>query len=142
MADAVQLEQVLVNLVSNSIQAIDAAGMSRREVHIAVAGIEHRDPAGRSSPAAGRAAAPGPTAPPAPGMIRITIRDTGPGLPQANAEQLFNIFKSTRGSGLGLGLAISRDIVEAHGGRLWAETTPPEGACLHFTIPSADDGGA
>jgi two-component system sensor kinase FixL len=72
--------------------------------------------------------------------VQITVRDTGPGLRQTNAEQLFNIFTSTKDSGLGLGLAISREIVESHGGHLWAEPAPSEGACLHFTLPTVNEG--
>ena len=108
-ADALQLEQVLVNLICNSIQAIDQAGTPRREVSISVD--------------------------PRPGEVQVTVGDTGPGVPSDAHERMFDIFASTKDSGLGMGLAISRDIVEAHGGKLWAEAKVSEGALFHFTLP-------
>ncbi len=109
MVDALQVEQVLVNLLCNSIQAIDGAGTERREVSIAIE--SHR------------------------GEIEFVIADTGPGLPADAGERLFDIFTSTKDSGLGMGLAISRDIVGAHGGKLWAEDAASEGAIFRFTLP-------
>jgi signal transduction histidine kinase len=124
IGDIQQLEQVLVNLISNSIQAIDAAGSDRREVVI--------DARLRSAAATGGSAETS--------LIQVSVQDTGPGLPGGDAETLFNIFETKRDSEIGLGLAISRDIVESHGGRLWAEPAPMQGACFHFTLPPADDG--
>lgn len=116
-SDPVQIEQVLVNLICNAVQAIDKAGCTRREVRIEVV--------------------PGAT------EIELIVRDTGPGLPPGRHAAVFDIFESTNDSGLGLGLAISRAIAEAHGGRLWAEPSPREGAVFHLTLPIAwDDEGA
>lgn len=114
LADVLQVEQVLVNLICNGIQAIDAAAASLREVSI---GVEERA-----------------------GEVEVTVRDTGPGVPAGDHERLFDIFASTKEGGLGLGLSISRDIVEAHGGRLWASTDTPEGGCFHFTVPLWSEG--
>ena len=109
MADAVQIEQVLVNLIANGIQAIDAAEPARRQIDIRVD--------------------------PRPGEIEVSVVDTGPGLSTALQTQLFDILARAKGAGLGLGLAISRDIVEAHGGKLWVDPDVSEGASVHFTLP-------
>jgi C4-dicarboxylate-specific signal transduction histidine kinase len=114
VGDAIQLEQVLVNLVCNSIQAIDAADMPHREVSI---GLEQR-----------------------PSEVEVTVRDTGPGVAPGDHERLFDIFASTKDVGLGLGLSISREIVEAHGGRLWSDSSADAGAVFHFTLPLPGEG--
>ncbi|MGE5153754.1 MAG: sensor histidine kinase [Bdellovibrio bacteriovorus] len=112
LADPIQLEQVLVNLVCNSIQAIDTADMPRREVWVSV---ERR-----------------------PSEVEIRVRDTGPGVASGEHERLFDIFTSTKEVGLGMGLSISRGIIEAHGGRLWSDASATEGAAFHFTLPLAE----
>jgi len=112
-SDPVQIEQVLVNLICNAVQAIDTAGCARREVHIEVVACQ--------------------------GEIEFIVRDTGPGLPPGRHAAIFDIFESSNDSGLGLGLAISRAIAEDHGGRLWAEPEPSEGAVFHLTLPTAWD---
>jgi two-component system sensor kinase FixL len=109
MADAVQIAQVLVNLVANGIQAIDSAEPTRRKIDIRV------DPRPRE--------------------IEVSVVDTGPGLSAELQTQLFDILAMANGSGLGMGLAISRDIVEAHGGKLWVDPDVIEGASVHFTLP-------
>ncbi len=115
--DPVQIEQVLVNLICNAVQAIATAGSKRREVVLEVVAR--------------------------PTEIELIVRDSGPGLPLGRHEAIFDIFESTNDSGLGLGLAISRAIAEAHGGRLWADPAPPQGAVFHLTLPVApDDDGA
>jgi signal transduction histidine kinase len=143
MADPVQLEQVLLNLIFNSIQAIDDAGSRRRVVRIDLERIVldaegNPGPLAAASPQA-RDGSPLPAARAGEAMVRVSVQDSGPGLPASDTEQLFNIFTSTRDSGLGLGLAISRDIIESHGGRLWAEPAPREGACFRFSLPMADE---
>lgn len=109
LTDPVQIEQVLVNLICNAVQAIERSGAARREVLVEVR-------LGASE-------------------VELIVSDTGPGLPPDRREALFDIFESTTDSSLGLGLAISRAIAEAHGGRLWAEPDPAEGAVFHFTLP-------
>jgi PAS domain S-box-containing protein len=111
VADPLQVEQVVINLVCNSIQAIDAAGMERREV---VIGTESRNR-----------------------EVEVSVTDTGPGVPPPDHASLFDVFASTKDSGLGIGLAICRDVIELHNGKLWADPDPPEGAAFHFTLPRA-----
>ena len=77
----------------------------------------------------------------APG-VRVTVRDSGPGLDPQRLDQLFDAFYTTKPHGLGLGLAISRRIVEAHGGRLWASANMPHGAVFQFTVPRGSEEGA
>ena len=69
------------------------------------------------------------------GGVLVAVRDTGPGLEPARVERLFEAFYTTQPGGLGMGLAICRSIVEAHGGRLWAEASAPHGASFIFTLP-------
>jgi two-component system sensor kinase FixL len=71
-------------------------------------------------------------------MVRITVTDTGPGLSQESYANLFEAFSSTKEDGMGLGLSICRTIVEAHGGRIWAEPPGSLGAIFHFTVIRAD----
>ena len=68
------------------------------------------------------------------GML-VSVRDSGPGLNPNSLEHLFDPFYTTKPDGIGMGLAISRSIVEAHGGRLWATPNEPKGAVLQFTLP-------
>jgi signal transduction histidine kinase len=65
----------------------------------------------------------------------VSVSDTGVGLPANQADQIFNAFFTTKSDGTGMGLRISRSIVEAHGGRLWATANSPRGACFHLTLP-------
>jgi signal transduction histidine kinase len=69
-------------------------------------------------------------------QVLVSVSDTGVGLPQQHANQIFNAFFTTKSHGTGLGLRISRSIVESHGGRLWAEGNSPRGASFRFTLPS------
>ncbi|HYD31322.1 MAG TPA: MASE1 domain-containing protein [Azospirillaceae bacterium] len=110
--DNIQTEQVLLNLVRNSMDALVMSEHSRREVVLSA----QRD---------------------GPDFIRFTVRDTGPGISRDIVDQLFTPFSTTKPTGMGLGLSISRSIVEAHGGRLWAEPDQPAGAVFHFTLPIA-----
>ena len=107
--DALQVEQVLVNLICNSVEAIEAADTPSRETLV---GVQRR-----------------------PDEIVVSVTDTGPGLSADRQGDLFDIFATSKGSGLGMGLAISRDIVEAHQGSLWAEPSPTGGTEFRFTLP-------
>ena len=71
------------------------------------------------------------------GQVLISVRDTGIGLPPQKAEQIFDAFFTTKAHGTGMGLRISRSIVESNGGRLWATDNSPRGARFCFTLPSA-----
>jgi PAS domain S-box-containing protein len=110
MADRVQLQQVLMNLMINGIDAMkDADGM--RELII------------RSQQAED-------------GQLMLSISDTGVGLPPQQADQVFNAFFTTKPHGTGMGLRISRSIVESHGGRLWAADNSQPGASFYITLPT------
>jgi signal transduction histidine kinase len=69
------------------------------------------------------------------GQLAISISDTGIGLPAENAERIFDAFHTTKPQGTGMGLAVTRSIVESHGGRVWATANPGLGATFHFTLP-------
>jgi signal transduction histidine kinase len=112
IGDRVQLQQVMMNLIINGIDAMkDAAGP--RELVITTQ---------RTSP----------------GQLRVSVSDTGIGLP-VEADQIFNAFFTTKPNGTGMGLSISRSIVESHGGRLWAAGNQPRGAAFHVALPTGDD---
>ncbi len=108
LVDRVHIQQVLLNLIRNAMEAIGENG---------------------SIIIAARADT---------GMIRVTVEDTGSGIVAGEEEELFELFVSRKASGMGLGLAICRTIVEAHGGRLWCEAVPTGGAAFHFTLPVAE----
>jgi signal transduction histidine kinase len=72
------------------------------------------------------------------GQLLISVSDTGVGLPPEQADQIFNPFFSTKTQGTGMGLSISRSIIESHGGRLWATSNSGSGATFHFTLPAAE----
>jgi signal transduction histidine kinase len=107
-ADRVQLQQVLMNLMLNAIEAMkDTAG----ELTI------------KSELGEG-------------GQLFISVSDTGVGLPAEKTDQIFNSFFTTKSQGSGMGLAISRSIIESHGGRLWASANNGRGATFQFTLPA------
>jgi signal transduction histidine kinase len=108
--DPIQIQQVLVNLVSNAFDAMRQIPPDRRKVKI-------------------RTAATGS------GEVRLSVRDHGTGIPTGVHERLFDQFFTTKEQGLGMGLAIVRSIVEAHGGKIHAENVAAGGARFHFTLP-------
>jgi signal transduction histidine kinase len=110
-ADPIQIEQVLLNLVRNSIDAIRHAGLAAREVTVIARAAEDGSP-----------------------FVEVAVRDTGPGFPAELTGRLFAAFATTKQDGMGLGLSISRSIVEAHGGRIFAVPTE-RGAEIRFTLP-------
>ena len=71
--------------------------------------------------------------------VRVSVADQGSGIPQEKLARVFEPFFTTKRQGMGLGLAVCRSIVEAHNGRLWAESEPGSGAVFHFTIPKAGE---
>jgi PAS domain S-box-containing protein len=109
VADRVQLQQVLMNLMLNAIEAMkDTGGVVTVKSQLAEDG-----------------------------QIEISVNDTGPGLPLGKADQIFDAFFTTKPQGSGMGLAISKSIVESHGGRIWASGNGGRGATFHFTLPAA-----
>jgi PAS domain S-box-containing protein len=108
-ADRVQLQQILMNLMLNGIEAMKETG-------------------GMLTVKTGRGEG---------GQVLISVSDTGVGLPAGTADEIFNAFFTTKPQGSGMGLAISRSIVESHGGRLWATSHDGRGATFHFTLPTA-----
>jgi signal transduction histidine kinase len=107
MADSVQVQQVLMNLMLNAIQAMKDAGGE-----LVIKSQQTDD-----------------------GKMLISVSDSGLGLPAEKADQIFDPFFTTKSEGSGMGLAISRSIVESHGGRLWASTNTVRGATFYFTLP-------
>jgi signal transduction histidine kinase len=124
------LQQVILNLVVNALQAMSAVSDGPRELQLTSQMITEIDSEGakESSPRT-------PSAGPKPPQILVTIKDSGPGLDPERLDHLFDSFFSTKPQGLGIGLTISRSIIEAHSGRLWAEANAPRGAIFQFTLP-------
>jgi signal transduction histidine kinase len=109
--DRVQLQQVVLNLILNAVQAMGAVADRTREVLITTSQTE-------------------------PNAVCLGVQDTGPGLSAETLPRLFEPFYTTKPGGMGMGLAICRSIIEAHGGRLWATRCEPRGALFQFTIPA------
>lgn len=112
--DRTQLQQVILNLILNAIEAMGAIDEGTRELRINT----ERE---------------------ADGGVLVTVRDSGPGLDLADTERVFTAFYTTKPKGMGMGLAICRSMVEAHGGRMWASANEPRGAVFQFTLPLQRD---
>jgi two-component system sensor kinase FixL len=112
--DRIQIQQVLINLIRNAVDAME--GQSRRELTIRTL---QEDAA-----------------------VRISISDTGSGIPRGMEEKLFQPFATSKPTGMGVGLSISRGIVEAHNGRLWFEANPLGGTTFHLDLPLSGEEGA
>jgi two-component system, LuxR family, sensor kinase FixL len=108
LADKVQVQQVLLNLMRNAVEAMENSG--RRELIVSTARADD-------------------------GMVAINVADTGCGIASDFAPQLFQPFATTKPQGMGVGLSISRTIIEAHGGQIWAEPNPEGGTIFRFTLP-------
>jgi PAS domain S-box-containing protein len=111
-ADPIQIQQVMLNLLTNAAQAVAKRPVGGRRVTLATS----RQTADQ---------------------VVVSVRDGGSGIPPAEVERIFAPFETRRAGGMGLGLSISRTIVEAHGGRIWAESRPLGGAVVSFTLPVA-----
>jgi PAS domain S-box-containing protein len=112
--DAIHLEQVVLNLILNGAEAMETLDHQSRELLILTA--KHDENA-----------------------VRVSVRDRGTGIDQANIDGIFKAFYTTKPEGMGMGLSICRSIIEAHGGRLWAENNPDKGATVSFTVPASKD---
>jgi two-component system sensor histidine kinase DctS len=111
--DRVQVAQVVLNLVRNALEAVAAVDDGAlREIHVE-------------------------TAPGTDGRVVVSVHDSGVGLPRAQETRIFDAFFTTKARGLGLGLSISRSIIEAHGGRLWAQPNHEQGTTVAFALPAA-----
>jgi signal transduction histidine kinase len=113
MGDRVQLQQVMMNLMTNSIDAMKVVD-GTRELAIRSQRAEND-------------------------QVLVSVSDTGVGLPPGQADQIFNAFFTTKAHGTGMGLRICRSIVESHGGRLWAVDNSPRGASFHFALPAKSE---
>ena len=107
--DRIQLQQVILNLILNAIEAMSGIDEGSRELLISTEGE-------------------------ASGVI-VSVRDLGLGLDPQSVDRLFDAFYTTKSEGMGMGLSISRSIIEAHGGRLWVSANVPRGAIFQFTVP-------
>ncbi|HZZ72042.1 MAG TPA: PAS domain S-box protein [Pirellulales bacterium] len=107
--DRIQIEQVLVNLLINAAEAMEQTPLDEREIVVATRAPQDQ--------------------------IEVTVRDSGCGLPQQPAERVFESYYTTKPDGMGMGLAISRSLIEDHGGKLWVEANPDRGVTFHFTLP-------
>jgi two-component system, LuxR family, sensor kinase FixL len=107
LIDRVQIQQVIINLVRNAVEAMERSSIRRVRINSVAS----------------------------PDGLRVDIADTGPGLPEDIASRLFEPFVTNKDSGMGLGLSICKDIIESHGGRLWAEPNAPQGTIFSFVLP-------
>jgi two-component system sensor kinase FixL len=107
LVDKIQIQQVMLNLMRNAIEAMQET--SRRQLTISSAEIDED-------------------------AVEVVVTDTGPGIAAEIAHQLFQPFVTTKADGMGIGLSISRTIIEAHGGRLWVEPNPAGGTIFRFTL--------
>jgi two-component system CheB/CheR fusion protein len=106
----IQLEHVMINLICNAIEAMEEVARNERALTVRTFTNPRRE-------------------------IEVMVQDTGPGVPGDMARRMFDAFVTTKPDGLGIGLAICRTIVEAHGGQIWARTVPPRGTVIHLTLP-------
>jgi two-component system, LuxR family, sensor kinase FixL len=113
LADRVQIQQVLLNLIRNAMDAMETSEV--RDLTIAITRTDK-------------------------GLVRVSVIDTGSGIAPEVAKQLFQPFVTTKRDGMGVGLSISRTIVEAHCGQIWVEQNPLGGTIFHFTLPIVDNG--
>ena len=102
---------MILNLIKNAVEAMSAVEEGPRELLLSSGKDESQD-------------------------VLVAVQDSGPGLDPESAGRLFDTFYTTKPDGMGMGLAISRSIIEAHGGRLWATGNSGRGATFHFTLPS------
>jgi len=111
-SDAVQIQQVLLNLIQNALDALDRPHLPAKLILLSARQVSDRE-------------------------IEVEVRDTGPGLPPVVEARLFEPFSSEKANGMGLGLVISRGIVESHGGRLWLADNQPGRCVFRFSLPVA-----
>ena len=108
--DAIHLQQVALNLIINGTEAMETADHPSGELRILTAKHDKN-------------------------AVRVSVRDQGTGIDEDHITGIFEAFYTTKSEGMGMGLSICRSIIEAHGGRLWAENNPDRGATISFTVP-------
>jgi C4-dicarboxylate-specific signal transduction histidine kinase len=113
-ADRVQVQQVVLNLILNAVEAMGSVEGGPRELLIKT---EQHQPNG----------------------VLVAVRDSGPGIDPEHLERVFEAFYTTKSNGVGMGLSICRSIIEAQGGRLWADANEARGAVFQFTLPNAEN---
>jgi PAS domain S-box-containing protein len=111
--DRVQLQQVVLNLILNAVEAMSTVEAGPRELSISTEQTQTAD-------------------------VLVSVRDSGPGIDPDDLDRVFEAFYTTKSSGVGMGLSICRSIIDAHGGRLWADMNASRGAIFRFTLPGAD----
>ena len=111
--DRVQLQQVVLNLILNAVEAMSTVEAGPRELLLSTAQTQT-------------------------GGVLVSVRDSGPGIDPDDLDRVFDTFYTTKSSGVGMGLSICRSIIEAHGGRLWAEVSEPGGAVFQITLASPE----
>jgi signal transduction histidine kinase len=107
--DRVQFQQVILNFIMNAIEALEDVEVEERELLVSAAAAENK--------------------------ITVSVRDTGAGVPPAKLDRIFEAFYTTKPNGMGMGLAISRSIIEGHGGAVYAAPNFPHGTVFGFTLP-------
>jgi C4-dicarboxylate-specific signal transduction histidine kinase len=112
--DRVELQQVILNLTINAVEAMSGTSETPRDLLISTGNAK-------------------------PNGVHVAVKDSGPGLASALLKRVFDPFYTTKPSGLGMGLSICRSIIEARGGRLWVTANRPRGAIFHFTVPGYRD---
>ena len=111
--DRVQVQQVVLNLILNAVEAMGSVEAEARELVISTEQTKT-------------------------GGVLVAVRDSGPGINPEHVERVFKAFYTTKSSGTGMGLSIRRSIIDAHNGRLWAEANEPRGAVFRFTLPDVE----
>jgi PAS domain S-box-containing protein len=130
IGDKIQLQQVILNLVLNGIEAMNGIAEGQRELCVSSRKVtEILREAGKETIAGNSFTDPESTS------VLIAVQDSGPGLEATEMQRAFEPFYTTKPQGMGMGLAISRSIIEAHNGRLWARADAPRGAVFQFTLP-------
>jgi PAS domain S-box-containing protein len=143
LGDRIQLQQVILNLLTNAIEAMSEVSEGSRELWVSSQKFTNMPARGPGALQTGEAEedvlAAGALDEAEGTHILIGVRDSGPGLDPKGLDRLFDAFYTTKPQGLGMGLAISRSIIEAHGGRLWAKANAPRGAVFQFALPIREE---
>jgi Signal transduction histidine kinase regulating C4-dicarboxylate transport system len=133
IGDRIQLQQVILNLVINAIEAMTGIAEGARELWVSSKQVSTSPAPANKYPMESNVLTQ-----PESGAVLITVGDSGPGLDPTELGRVFETFYTTKHHGLGMGLAISRSIIEAHGGRLQAMANAPRGAVFQFMLPISD----